>query len=582
MKRVLSLLVFCAWAQGADVWVRSAVTNPGARSIAPDVHSVREDDEFLYVESAGLSLHSFGALEANQYDPPAGPRTLSFRIPRHPEPADPRQAHAPLGVIGVFVTGVPIYNPIGTASYRDQNIWHLDAVAASRAGTSQLVSALQANSSRHSPVIGFALDGYPIYGPYGWDPDGNVKRMRSSYRLRAMAKRDVLPDGTLLMPGQEGPDVGSEFPLGMFAEDYEFVPGSGELDEHNARRVRTPEYPDGVYAYFLSAWPYMVGPKYAGRVSDLPRMSDCADVCLTRTPGAVTLAFHGGRRFIEKIHEKQIHLIVVSKNLAEFDHIHPEPVPGDVFSVRYTFPHGGDYTLYADYTLPGGAPAVSRFDVHVDGDSARAPVEPDTGVVFQAPAHIRAGEDVALSFRMSFRDLEPWLGAWAHIIIVSGDRENFIHAHPLEDAPPGIHTHIGPAAGPSPETISSITGFRNPGRYKLWFQFQRGGSVHTMAWTIDVEPSARAVPDETEGAIRVSAKGFEPARLTIPANRPARVAFVRTDAQNCAREVVFPELGIRKELPTGKTVQIDLPAIPAGELHFACGMGMYRGALVIQ
>jgi hypothetical protein len=50
-------------------------------------------------------------------------------------------------IIGVFATGVPIYNPIGTASYRDQNLWHFDAVAASKAGSSPLVAALTANSA---------------------------------------------------------------------------------------------------------------------------------------------------------------------------------------------------------------------------------------------------------------------------------------------------------------------------------------------------------------------------------------------------------------------------------------------------
>jgi hypothetical protein len=92
-------------------WVLPAA-NSAVAAIAPEVHSVHAGDDFVYVESAGLSLHSFGALEANQYDPPLGPRLLTFRIPRHPKPAEGQHMSAPLGVVGVFVTGVPIYNPI--------------------------------------------------------------------------------------------------------------------------------------------------------------------------------------------------------------------------------------------------------------------------------------------------------------------------------------------------------------------------------------------------------------------------------------------------------------------------------------
>ena len=61
-----------------------------------------------------------------------------------------------------------------------------------------------------------------------------------------------------------------------------------------------------------------------------------------------------GRRiqFLEKVHERPIHLIVVSTDLAEFAHIHPELQSDDTYAVSYSFPHGGTYWLYADYTRP--------------------------------------------------------------------------------------------------------------------------------------------------------------------------------------------------------------------------------------
>lgn len=300
-------------------------------------------------------------------------------------------------------------------------------MAASKAGASQLVTALTSNASRHSPIIGFALDGYPIYGPYGWDAAGKVRRMISSYRLRPISKRTTLPDGAVLSPGQEGPGVSDSYPRGAFAEDYEFAPGSGDLDEYNGRLTRTPEFPDGTYAYFLTRWPYLIGPRYYG-VQAIPAPSNVfADHPKTGEPATLTLRIRDRQRralrFLEKIHEQPIHLIVVLSDLSEFAHLHPQPAPGDKFTVDYTFPREGSYTAYADYTPPGGAPAVERFDITVGGDG-RAQVQPapcpdtDVTVRMRAPTHVRAGEDTALSFDFHVRDLEPFLGAWAHVILI--------------------------------------------------------------------------------------------------------------------------------------------------------------------
>ena len=70
-----------------------------------------------------------------------------------------------------------------------------------------------------------------------------------------------------------GPDVSTRFPLGYYVEDYEFVQGSGDLDEHNGRFCVTPEYPKGIYALFCSldsnliaAYPYVLGTSYYGLV----------------------------------------------------------------------------------------------------------------------------------------------------------------------------------------------------------------------------------------------------------------------------------------------------------------------------
>ena len=123
-----------------------------------------------------------------------------------------------------------------------------------------LRSQLGDDGSGHSPILGWAFDGYPIYGPYGYaklDGNGDVVRLASSYQL----KQGTRPSG----PG--GAYDGS------YIEDYEYVAGSGSLDEHNGRFAITPEYPEGTYYYVVTidangdaAYPYTIGPTFYGVV----------------------------------------------------------------------------------------------------------------------------------------------------------------------------------------------------------------------------------------------------------------------------------------------------------------------------
>jgi hypothetical protein len=130
------------------------------------------------------------------------------------------------------------------------------------------------DSTVHAPLIGYAYDGFPIYGAYGYantDGTGGITRMKSGYQLRNITTRTVWADGTDV---PDGPAVSTTYPLGYFREDYEFVSHSGQadfLDVHNGRFCVTPEYPNGIYCYFTtvneqwnSAYPYVVGPTFYG------------------------------------------------------------------------------------------------------------------------------------------------------------------------------------------------------------------------------------------------------------------------------------------------------------------------------
>jgi plastocyanin len=82
--------------------------------------------------------------------------------------------------------------------------------------------------------------------------------------------------------------------------------------------------------------------------------------------------------------------------------------------------------------------------------------------------------------------------------------------------------------------------------------------------------------------ITVSKDGYTPAKLTVKAGQPVKLAFTRTDEENCGGTVVFPKLKISAKLPVGQTVLVELPAQEKGELSFACGMNMLKGTLIVE
>ncbi len=128
----------------------------------------------------------------------------------------------------------------------------------------------------HSPIIGWAFDGNPIYGPYGYtdptDSSKGVRRVLSSYRLKPNIVFNAQTNQTPVRI--DGPPL-ALYPAGSFIQDYEYRFGSGDLDEYNGRFCKTPEYPEGTYAYFVTidasasgnpVFPYILGPSYYSAV----------------------------------------------------------------------------------------------------------------------------------------------------------------------------------------------------------------------------------------------------------------------------------------------------------------------------
>jgi plastocyanin domain-containing protein len=86
------------------------------------------------------------------------------------------------------------------------------------------------------------------------------------------------------------------------------------------------------------------------------------------------------------------------------------------------------------------------------------------------------------------------------------------------------------------------------------------------------------------GEIPVTAddKGFSPSSVTVPKGSTAALVFTRTSDDTCATEVVFPELNVKKELPKGTPVKVEIPTDKEQKLTFQCGMGMYKSSVVVS
>lgn len=296
---VLALLILPAMSLraqsiGPDVtsWILNTSGQTGYKGIPSNVQKVQYSDNNVYVSCTCIPSYDIGPWQGNPNQ--AINQNFVFRITRSPQQNSGTPTPTPNGHIGVWSNGVSIFNAKDARSYNNQNIWNQNAILVERISFDDCLGHPTGNgeyhhhlnprclyddrdSSVHSPIIGYAFDGYPIYGAYGYsgvDGSGGSTRMRSSYRLRAITDRTTLPDATVLQPSQYGPAISAQYPLGYYIEDFEYAAGLGDLDEHNGRFSVTPEYPEGTYAYFVTldadgeaAYPYTLGPSYRGIVS---------------------------------------------------------------------------------------------------------------------------------------------------------------------------------------------------------------------------------------------------------------------------------------------------------------------------
>lgn len=188
------------------------------------------------------------------------------------------------------------------------------------------------------------------------------------------------------------------------------------------------------------------------------------------------------------VHERPMHLFIVGDGLDYFAHEHPAPQRDGVFMLDVRLPRPGPYMAIAEF-LPEGGTAQTFQQMFTTGEAFGRPASPaidaapktvDGVRVSLDASKVTAGEVKPLAFRLEdaasgapVTDLELYLGASAHLLIVPADLTEAIHGHPTED----VH---GPAV-----TFAPL--IPRAGRYKVWIQFQRGGRVSTAAFVIQVQ-----------------------------------------------------------------------------------------------
>jgi hypothetical protein len=328
------------WSRGAGVQTLPAYAG---------IQEISYSTDWVYIRTTGLGFHNMGPwyLDSNktQLFPnyPANTKTL-WRFPRNPAAATSSTLTS-LGAIGYFVDGVAMFdgqdgyywNGTAEAQSGSGGLWNRDAFPeegvsfdpgnahqeqtgtyhyhanplalryllgdnVSYNATTKVWTETAGTPTKHSPLIGWVRDGYPIYGPYGYssalDSSSGIRRMTTGYALRdgqsntvnlASTGRHTLPAwaararsrSATLSAGEYGPNVTGIYTVGRYHEDYEYLGDVGytqgthfDLDEHNGRFCKTPEYPNGTYAYFMTinssgtpVYPYNIGRVFYGNAT---------------------------------------------------------------------------------------------------------------------------------------------------------------------------------------------------------------------------------------------------------------------------------------------------------------------------
>ncbi|MEM7626690.1 MAG: YHYH protein [Planctomycetota bacterium] len=248
---------------------------------SPHRVTITERDGYRFITANGIPNHEPGRFPTRGNPNPISAQEYEFRVPLRPEPAT--RVNRSRALFGVALNGVPfdpgtaeIWTPHGRTRGRDapRDGWRYEALTGNiNLGLDDHNAHVQPTGAYHYhalPVglyetrvdkhvneipdamvlLGYAADGYPIYGVYGHedadDPTSPLVKLVPSYRVKKGSR-----------PRKSDTSPGGRYD-GTFVQDWEYVDGLGHLDEHNGRTGVTPEYPEGTYYYVISeAYPFV-------------------------------------------------------------------------------------------------------------------------------------------------------------------------------------------------------------------------------------------------------------------------------------------------------------------------------------
>ncbi|MCF1592849.1 hypothetical protein [Streptomyces muensis] len=196
-------------------------------------------------------------------------------------------------------------------------------------------------------------------------------------------------------------------------------------------------------------------------------------------------------------HDKELHLIVASRDLGTYRHLHPTRAADGTWSIPVALPRAGDYRVFADFTpeKKGAENLTLGADLAASGtyEAQRLPAPNTTaetdGYDVRLDGGLRPGKESELKLEVSrdgkpVTDLQPYLGAYGHLVALRSGDLAYLHVHP--NGEPGDGT-----TRPGPE-ISFTATAPSSGAYRLFLDFKHEGEVHTAAFTVRAGTAAAA------------------------------------------------------------------------------------------
>ncbi|MER6980006.1 hypothetical protein [Streptomyces carpinensis] len=212
-----------------------------------------------------------------------------------------------------------------------------------------------------------------------------------------------------------------------------------------------------------------------------------------------------GRRVTayQREHGKELHLILASRDLTVYRHLHPSRAADGTWSIPVDLPKAGAYRVFADFTPRGGRSLTLGADLAVSGNYAPDPLPRFNstteveGYDLQLNGELTPGRAGELKLTVTrdgkpVRDLQPYLGAYGHLVALRSGDLAYLHVHPNGEPGDG-------RTAPGPEISFTVTA-PSPGDYRLFLDFKHEGKVRTAAFTVHVGGAAEAAGKAMEGA----------------------------------------------------------------------------------